>query len=186
VQPSGKNEIRMRHIRQLEVAVAYQSTLLFGLLLCGVSQAQTACPPGMEEYGAGVCGYSQPEQPSPQAPEPHLPPSPSPSQQWASRWGAIATDIQNKSVGTASNLESQSQAKQAAIADCRSKGGSACTVEIVYRDGCTALAAGDTAHNAKAGTTVNAASQLAMKICTASDTRCKVYYTACSLPVRIQ
>ena len=160
--------------------------LVFGLLLCKDSHAQTACPPGMEEYGAGVCGYSQSEQPSPQTPEPHLPPSPSLSQQWASRWGAIATDIQNKSVGTIANLESQNQAVQAAIADCRSKGGSACTVEIVYRDGCTALAAGDTGHNAKAGTTVEAASKLAMKTCTASDTHCKVYYTACSLPTRIQ
>jgi hypothetical protein len=50
----------------------------------------------------------------------------------------------------------------------------------------TALAAGDTGHNEKVGATVDAASKLAMKICAASDTHCKVYYIACSLPQRIQ
>ena len=109
-----------------------------------------------------------------------------PQSQWADHWGAIATDMANNSVGLASNMTSDSQATVAAIADCQSKGGLACKVEIVYGNGCTALAAGDTGHNAKAGATVKAASQAAMKICSAADTHCQVYYSACSLPQRIQ
>jgi len=166
------------------------SCLLFGLLLLSSAiHAEGNCPEGYYPIGAEsgqsgpqgcapIPGYNQ-QQGQQQTPQP-------PQPQWEDHWGAIATDIPNKSVGTATNLTSQSQATQAAIVDCQSKGGSACKVEIVYRNGCAALAAGDTGHNAKAGATVDAASEAAMKICRAADTHCEVYYSACSLPQRIQ
>jgi len=43
--------------------------LLFGILLSMKSHAQTACPPGMEAYGDGVCGYSRSEEPVKQTPQ---------------------------------------------------------------------------------------------------------------------
>lgn len=149
--------------------------------MAGIAYAQTACPPGMIPYGTGVCGYdpSQQQQPAQLQPQP-------PSQQWQDHWGAIATDIANRSIGTSTNKLSQKSAEEMAIADCQSKGGTNCEIEIAYRNECSALAAGDTGHNAKAGFTVAAAMQSAMKVCSASDKNCEVYYTACSLPVRIQ
>jgi len=133
----------------------------------------------MTPYGAGVCGYDGSQQQQPTQPQ-------SPSEQWQDQWGAIATDIANKSVGTSTNKFSQQSAEEMAIADCRSKGGKNCEIEIAYRNECTALAAGDTGHNAKAGFTIAAAMQSAMKVCSAADNNCQVYYTACSLPVQKQ
>jgi len=154
--------------------------LLALFLMAGKGQAQTACPPGMIPYGTGVCGYDPNQQQQPtqlQSP---------PSVQWQDRWGAIATDIANKSVGTSTNRLSKKSAEEMAVIDCQSKGGTNCEIEIAYRNGCTALAAGDTGHNAKASPTTEGAMGSAMKVCSAADNNCRVYYTACSLPERIQ
>jgi hypothetical protein len=161
------------------------------LLLSGMVHAEGICPPGMYSTNppgmpgpiscAPIPSYAQTpgQQGAPQTPQP-------PPERWQDHWGAIATDIPNKSVGTVTDMASQGVAEEMAIADCRSKGGVNCKIEIAYRNGCTALAAGDTGHNAKAGSNVNQASQAAMKVCSAADTHCQVYYAACSLPARIQ
>lgn len=172
----------MRHIRQLEVTVAYQSTLLFGLLLCGVSQAQTACPPGMEEYGAGVCGYSRPDEPTKQAVGQQAPPP-----QWASRWLAVATDSVKGTLGSATDMQNRENAEQAAIADCQAKGGTKCKLDVSYSNGCAAMVVGDGGYNSNGAATENEAIQLGMKVCmNAGHTKCHVYYAVCSPPARIQ
>lgn len=159
--------------------------LLFGLLFCAVSHAQTACPPGMEEYGAGVCGYSQSEQPAQQVPPQQAPREPPPK--WLNLWGAIATDGPGGHLGTAVNMSSRDVAEQSALADCRTKGGSNCKLENTYGNACAAMIVGDTGHNSNSAATLDDAIKLGIKTCSkAGDTNCHVYYSACSLAVRTQ
>ncbi len=162
------------------------SYLLFGLLLSTMSHAQTACPPGMEEYGAGVCGYSQSEESAQQAPQQQFPQKQAPPTRWATRWGAVATDGPGGHLGAVTDLSSKSEAERAAIADCRAKGGLQCAVEISYDNECAAMAVGDKIHNVTADVTLDKAIQSSIKTCREADTNCHVYYTACSLPARIQ
>jgi hypothetical protein len=115
----------------------------------------------------------------PQAPQP-------PPVQWINYWGAIVTDPVKSILGTAVNMASESQAEQAAFADCKAKGGTACKLDIAYLNKCAAMVAGATGYNTKAGATVDDAIQAAMTVCSAATSNCHAYYTACSLPVRVQ
>lgn len=158
--------------------------LLIGLL-CMVAvntiRAQTTCPPGMTPYGAGVCGYDNSQQQQQPQPPPKLPP------RWISQWGAIATDATKGSLGTATNMVSKNEAEQVALADCRSKGGLQCKVDVSYDNECAVLIVGATGYNVSANATLDKATQHGMKICSAGgDNTCQVYYSACSLPVQIQ
>lgn len=165
------------------------SFLLLGLLLLtgGKVNAQTACPPGMTPYGTGVCGYDNSQQQEPPAPQ-QEPLRQSPPQQWEDRWGAIATYEPGGVLGAATDMQSESEAKQSAMADCQAKGGgSNCELQISYRNGCAVLLVGDKFFNAASAESVEKATQSGMKVCTANgNTNCHIYYTACSLPIRIQ
>lgn len=161
---------------------------IFALLLlmtCWV-HAEGNCPPGYYPIGASqgqagpqgcapIPGYSQQQRTQP-------PPPPI----WTDRFGAIATDIPNRSGGVSIDQPNWSSAEQAAIADCHSNGGSNCSIEISYRNGCVALVGGKTGHNAKTGPTIEIATQAAMKVCVEADTNCQVTYAACSPAVRIR
>jgi hypothetical protein len=152
------------------------------MLLGNLAHAQTACPPGMEAYGDGVCGYSQTEQPTQQS-QLQAPQSPP---QWESRWLAIATDSVKGSLGTATDMANKGQAEQTAMTNCRSKGGTQCKVDVSFGNGCAAMVSGDTSYNVQGAPTLDQATQVAMKTCSKATIHCHVYYSACSLPVRIQ
>lgn len=152
------------------------------LLNMGVTHAQTACPPGTVPYGTGqgqnACGPDNSQQPAHQQPSPP---------QWANRWGAIATDGPGGSFGASTNMPTQDRANKAALADCQAKkGSSTCEIEIAYANQCAAMVAGDVGYNTKGGLTIDLAIGAAMKVCSAADTHCYAYYSACSLPVRIR
>ena len=154
------------------------------LLVATTVHAQAACPPGTISYGTAndpsACGpdNTQPQR-QPQIPQP-------PPQIWVDHYGAIATDPIKSALGVAVDQPSQSQAEQAAIADCQNKGGTACHNDIWYVNQCVAMVVGKTGYNTKAGATINDAVQAAMKVCDAATSNCHAYYTACSLPQRIQ
>lgn len=169
--------------------------LLFGLLLLlsSVVHAEGGCPPGYYPYPMGatqgqpgpqgcapIPGYDNNQQQA--QPQQTLPPPP----QWSSRWGAIATDAVKGSLGTAVDLSSPNEAEQMAMADCKSKGGTKCKIDVAYGNGCAAMVLGDAEFNVHNAATLSDAIKLAMKTCTSRDTNCHVYYSACSLPVRIQ
>lgn len=166
--------------------------LLFGLLilLCGRVHAEGGCPPGMIPAGGTDINscvpippgyYNNQQQAQPQLP---LPPPPA---QWASQWGAIATDKVKGIIGAVTGLSSKSEAQQAAMANCQAKGGSPCKFEIAYDNECAVLVVGDNGYNVSADVTLDKAVQFGMKICTdAKNTNCHVYYSACSLPERVQ
>jgi len=166
--------------------------LLLGLLLLlgGVAHAEGNCPPGYYPIGAQsgqggpqgcapIPGYHNSQQQA----QSQLPLTPPP--QWATRWGAIATDGPGGHLGVAVNLSSKSDAEQTAITDCQAKGGTDCKIETWYSNGCAAMVMGDSGHISNNAGTLGEAIQKGMKICDATDTNCHVYYSACSLPARI-
>jgi hypothetical protein len=167
--------------------------LLFGLLLlvAGFVHAEGECPPGMFPTNppgaqgpvgcAPIPGYNNNQQQ-----KQFRPPPP----QWESRWGAIATDFAHHSAGagagSAVDKLSKSEAELAAVAECQSNGGSNCKIEVAYDNECAAMVVGDEIHSATADTTIEKAIQSSMKTCRGADINCHVYYSACSLPIRIQ
>lgn len=164
--------------------------LLFGLLLLlgSVVHAEGGCPPGMIPASGTDINSCVPIPPgyysNQQHAQPQLPPPPPP--QWVTRWGAIATDGPGGHLGVAANVSSKSDAEQTAITDCQAKGGTDCKIETWYSNGCAAMVMGDSGHISNNAGTLGEAIQKGMKVCGATDTNCHVYYSACSLPVRIQ
>lgn len=165
--------------------------LLFGLLLLlgNVVHAEGGCPPGLiPASGTDINScvpippgyYSNQQQALPQPPPP-------PISRWASRWGAIATDGPGGHLGVATNLASKGDAEQIAVTDCQAKGGSPCAIEVAYDNECAAMVVGHTEHSSNAAATLDEAIHLGMLTCNkAGDTNCHVYYSACSLPARVQ
>jgi hypothetical protein len=163
--------------------------LLFAvsLSLTGFAHAEGVCLPGYYPTGASqgqagpqgcapITGYNQQQQQIASPPRPL----------WADRYGAIAIDPHPFVPGASFNQPSRGDAEQAAIAECKSFGGLNCNVEISSGNECVILAVGKTGHNAKAGLTIESATQSAMKICDAADTGCFAFYTACGPAVRIR
>jgi hypothetical protein len=151
---------------------------------CGGARAGNEVQVGEAPGGNGVaptplCDWVNSNQPQRSQP---LPPPP----QWATRWGAMATDGPGGHLGSVVGLSSKADAQRAAIADCQAKGGTHCAIEVAYDNECAAMVLGDNLHNITADVTLDRAIQSSMKSCSASDTNCHVYYTACSLPQRIQ
>jgi len=106
---------------------------------------------------------------------------------WADRWGAIAIDQGTSSVGISENQTSKIGASTEAIQRCASKSNSQhCEISLAYYNQCAALAWG-TYSDATAGALhVNEAQKLALQTCAKQAPDCKIVYSACSLPVRIQ
>jgi hypothetical protein len=165
--------------------------LLFGLLLLlgGGVHAEGNCPPGYYPIGAPQ-GQGGPQGCAPipgddnnqQQAQPQPPPP-----KWASRWGAIATYEPNGSLGTAANMPSQNSAEQAALADCQAKHGATCRVQLSYRNQCAVMVVSDKGYNVNSAATSDQAAQNGMQTCNKSgDPNCHIYYSACSLPVRVQ
>jgi hypothetical protein len=156
----------------------------------GVVHAQTACPPGLIPYGAGVCGPDQGQNQN-QGAQPEI--SLAPPVKWADTWGAIALYIPQGGanpkgvLGAATLQHSESAAKQFALQDCQAKGGLDCKIKFVYRNECAAMVAGLPQYNMADGETPQAAVAKGMKTCTeGGNTNCHVYYYACSLPQVVQ
>jgi hypothetical protein len=148
---------------------------------CGMAYAQTACPNGVAP-GSSQCGQSPTYHgvtPTPSAPQ-------SPQIRWADRWGAIATDGASASIGTAVQMRSQRKAKKAALKVCRAKGGQKCEIDLAYHNQCAVMVLGDKKYFMQGAPTIEKASQVGRQKCSKSDTNCRIYYSGCSLPVRIQ
>lgn len=166
----------------------FSTSLLLGMLLflCdAVAHAEGNCPQGYYPIGGGspgapqgcapIPGYNQGQQQLPQR------------SQWSSQYGAIASDIAKGILGIATNRLSKQFAEQAALDDCRSKGGTDCKIETSYMNGCGTVVAGHPGYAVNTGSTEARAVQDAMSACTGSGfTNCHVIYTGCSLPKKIQ
>ena len=157
--------------------------VLAGLLMGFAGAAYAQCPAGIP--------------PSPNCAPPDAPgwrhnlpatggDTPRPPPRWQSTWGAIAADGVNAKLGTATGIASKQDAEEIALAQCRERGGQDCIVDISYSDQCAVLVTGDKNYSVQTAASIERAAELAMKRCNSSDTGCRVYYSDCSLPVRIQ
>jgi uncharacterized protein DUF4189 len=105
---------------------------------------------------------------------------------WEDRWGAIAGDEAQGSLGFAAGLPSETAAQQSAMADCAAKGSVRCKIENSYKNGCTAMTFGDWGYNIASMSTLDQAIASGMENCKKNDKNCKTAYRACSPPVRIR
>lgn len=112
--------------------------------------------------------------------------SKTPPQRWADYWGAMVSDDSLGKLGVSNNVLNEAQAWQVAEDDCHAKGGSNCIHLISYRNECVAMVLGDKTYSFADATTASGAVQQAKERCLESTNNCHVYYSACSLPVRIQ
>ena len=115
--------------------------------------------------------------------------APVPSVHWQDRWGAIAADDGPNAVfGIVTNMASKRAAQKAAIAECKNRGGGDCEVSLAYYNQCAAVAAGAAGTFSSSAATIEEAAQRATNRCEDANGRgaCWVYYSGCSLPVRVQ
>lgn len=143
-------------------------------------RAEGGCPPGQyPQQGQGwqtcvpIPGYNQGQD---QVTPPPL---------WQSRWQAISTDVDKAVLGKSIDASTQKDAEKLALNDCQTQGGSNCKIAISYGNGCVALAAGDVLVSTGSGGSKPEAEQRAVGKCSSGAKDCRVYYSACSLPVRV-
>jgi hypothetical protein len=165
----------------------WMRVLLPLVLLCGAAAAHAQggnCPPGYYQVGdpnqgstgcAPLPDGAQDQQSSP------------PTQRWLDQWGAIASYIPKGILGVSTNSPTRELAEQAAIQDCRAKGGLDCKIEISYSDQCAAVVAGVPGYVVEIDATQTGVINKSMKECVADGNQsCRALYAACSLPRRIQ
>ncbi|WP_425606010.1 DUF4189 domain-containing protein [Lysobacter firmicutimachus] len=157
--------------------------LVAAVLLGCMGGAYAQCPAGIPNTpgcippdGPGWRHNMPAQQPAPQtAPRP---------KQWSSRWGAIAVDDSNSSVGTSVQAASKRGAEQEAMAVCGRAGGNGCRIVLAYQNQCGVLAWGYDYYATARGPSVLEASKIAISECSKSTKDCKISYSDCSLPVR--
>lgn len=149
------------------------------MLMPALAQAEGGCPPGsypQQGQGWQTCvpiPGSQPIRPA------------APSEQWEDRWGSIAQTADGQISGAAENQKTESDATNAAIADCQNSRSAPCKSLGTYRNQCLTIVAGSNGTKIEVARDEMEATQKALKACTgAKQEGCHVYYAACSLPVR--
>ena len=114
----------------------------------------------------------------------NLPPAPA-QERWADRWGAIATDADSAKLGAVVDMTSEKQARSAALKACKDEGGVNCTVDISYYNRCAVLVTGDNVYTVSSAATIDEATKSGFIKCDRDDVNCRVYYSGCSLPARM-
>ena len=158
-------------------AVVASPLVGMALLFAAPSRAEGGCPDGYFPIGGGNGGWQgcapmgggRDEDPGPQ---------------WKSRWGAIATG--KGAFGAVENATSKGTAERIAMQRCRaSTPGAQCKIKGSYHDQCVALSWGDSGALAFRSPDQADAERMAVASCSKYTTDCQLYYSACSLPVRV-
>lgn len=157
------------------------TVLLIGLAYMPTIHAQ--CTTGIDTGGQCIPPNAlEPQDDS----NPHAQPQ-QPRAVWADRWGAIAIDNGTSSVGVSENQTSKSAASAQALQRCASQSNSEhCEVQLAYYNQCAALAWGTKFYGVSGAVDTNLAKEHALERCARGALDCKVFYSACSLPTRIQ
>jgi hypothetical protein len=162
--------------------------MLLACLFHASSVHAQECPPGISSAGNPEClppddsnsPYYQSDRNEQTQPA-------QPQAVWAKRWGAIATDYGTGSTGVSENQTSKSGASTEALQRCASKSNSQhCEVEMTYYNQCVALAWGAKYEGRGRAGTQDQAQSLALQSCQKGAPDCKIVYSACSLPARVQ
>jgi hypothetical protein len=113
-----------------------------------------------------------------------LPAAPGP--QWKTQWISVA--FGNNGFGAAVDMPSKRKAEKAALAQCRSMGGTGCHINITNYNQCIAVARGGNTAMSVGAPEQKTAEMRAIEGCTkdTKNSNCEIYYSACSYPVRIR
>ncbi|MFD1296297.1 DUF4189 domain-containing protein [Lysobacter gummosus] len=107
------------------------------------------------------------------------------TERWEDRWGAFALDMET-GLGVAKNMRSKRAAQNAAMAECKRKGGKGCRIELAYYNQCGVMVAGQSSLNVAAAATVERGTEIGMELCgKAGDGGCALYFSDCSPPVLV-
>lgn len=172
------------------MAPMFRIFVLVGAMACGLlglpaAHAQQAGVDCVPVQGQGWSGCDPNYRPQPQqSTQPSA--APAPPARWADQWGAIATDNQLGKLGASMNGVDQASVESLAMNQCQNEGGTQCKILISFHNQCGAVIIGDGKINASSAATIAQASEDGLKVCSAGTTNCHVYYSACSLPARIQ
>lgn len=152
-------------------------TLTFLLLISFFGSAYS-CPPGMVPNAPAAAGTTstscRPVVQYQQGPV------------WSPRWGAIAQGENGKG-GWVSGKKSERAAKRSAISHCEIRGGSECESTFTYRDQCVAVVNSEDGSFINTAPTEEEAAFDANQKCKKEGLlKCNLFYTDCSLPVRIR
>jgi hypothetical protein len=151
--------------------------LLLLLVLSDVTRAQN-CQwrqegtqgPGWYDSGGSACSSNSGQQKEPMVRQ-------------AKRWGAIATSDTTLNIGVVVGQESKQAASRIAMQRC---GTPDCKIDITYHDQCAAVAWGTRYSAMSSASSIDEASEIAMGGCGKGAGDCKIVYSECSLPERIQ
>lgn len=133
-----------------------------GLAVNSHAHAEGGCPYG--QYPRQGQGW-QTCVPIPGADQGNARPTQNPGH-WEASWGALATFEPGGVLGEATWLRSRSEAESAALNDCKTKGGTACKLEVSYQDACAALAGSATGYVVVSDPELPAAESDALATCT--------------------
>lgn len=159
--------------------------VLLLLVLPSISFAEGGCPQGQYPQngqgwqscvpipGANANGSSQ-------TGRVHVP------SKWSEKWGAVATGGKDH-LGISSELPSKDAAIEAAVEECKSRGGINCRMSHVYANQCIAvIGRPDAPSDISDGSNEKEAVQLGMAKCDQEGlSGCWVYYSGCSLPIEV-
>lgn len=159
---------------------------VFLLGVSGLARAEGGCPSGMIPYSGTDISSCGPIPAGYYSDSNSIPKSAEPPARWMDTWGAIAADADNGSLGTVVGMSSEQEALRAALAQCRAKGGAKCEVDLTYYNQCAVMILGNKTYATARAETIERATQLGMKTCNAENTKCRVYYSDCSLARRTQ
>lgn len=150
------------------------------LAVQGPAVAEGGCPAGMIPHAGSSTATCGPIHSGPGG-------YGGPTAKWKNRWGAVAGDDARGVVGAVTDLPSKREAKQAAIENCRSRGGVDCTLTVAYVNQCVVIVASATRYAAIHAESAEVAAEIGMKSCEKKkDGECRLYYAGCSLPVRVR
>lgn len=158
--------------------------LILMALLVAARPSFSQCATGVD-VGGGACippdapgmpGYKENTQPQ-------YPDNPV----WEDRWGAIADDNGTGQAGMIENQPSEEKAIQVALGLCRATGSPDCKIILSYRNLCSAVAWGAGQLGYASEATLDSAKLSALGECQKrSKSACKIFYSGCSLPVRVR
>jgi Domain of unknown function (DUF4189) len=176
-----KNRIKsIVAIPMVALIAAFAVFMLYGT----PASAEGNCPEGYFPVGGGNGGWTGCA-PLPTQEGGGQPRAPGP--QWATQWGAIASDRTTGGLGGSEGHSSKRAAKKAAVAACLKDGGTnKCKPLIAYYNQCGALAWGDYTVITYRGPNLDVATTEAMKLCSEKSKICQIFYSGCSYPVRVR
>lgn len=156
----------------------YRALTLIGALGLSGSIVAQGCPAGIPSAGnPGCIPPSQSNSPYHQSGSGG---GSEPRAKWETRWGAFAIDFKT-GLGTSKGMRSKRAAQNAAIADCRSKGGADCKIQLAYFNQCGVIVQGEVGFSVASADTVERATEIGKGICrNAGNDNCAVYFSDCS------